>query len=62
METCELISLDDLKIGDVKNLNIFMLLTEYLNLEDTQLNSQHIRLYTCDTLDDNTIFILTMGN
>ena len=62
METCELIQLAEMIIGDVKNLNIIMAQPEYLIFESQQSDSKRNQVYVSDTLDDNSLLILAMGN
>jgi len=62
IETCEILCLDGIMIGDEENLKSLMLRQEYLNFEYYQTDSPSNRLFVCETIDNMSLMIFTMAN
>ena len=62
IETSQIIKLDEIMIGDVRDFVQFMSQLNYLILELTQIDNHSTRLYISNDLDNRDILILTFGN
>ena len=62
IETSEIISIEGIVIGEIKELQLIMVQPDYIIFENYQADSQYNKLFVSDTLDDQSLLILAMGN
>jgi len=62
VDTCEIIPLENRMFGDLGILKRMITLPEYYIFESYQMESRSNKLFISNTVDDQSLLILVMGN